>query len=80
MWIVSRNMPYRFKSVVLFLKITMAIMTILLFTLIYNKNMIRVSQEGAKYLIIERLKALFKVKKKIKKKNYDFSMVFIRHK
>ena len=52
-------------------------MTILLFTLIYNKNMIRVSQEGAKYLIIERLKALFKVKKK---KNYDFSMVFIRHK
>ena len=54
-------------------------MTILLFTLIYNKNMIRVSQEGAKYLIIERLKALFKVKKK-KKKNYDFSMVFIRHK
>ena len=55
-------------------------MTILLFTLIYNKNMIRVSQEGAKYLIIERLKALFKVKKKIKKKNYDFSMVFIRHK
>ena len=61
-------MSYRFKSVVLFLKITMAIMTILLFTLIYNKNMIRVSQEGAKYLIIERLKALFKVKKKLKKK------------
>ena len=56
-------------------------MTILLFTLIYNKNMIRVSQEGAKYLIIERLKALFKVKKKkLKKKNYNFSMVFIRHK
>ena len=43
-------------------------MTILLFNLIYNKNMIRVSQEGGKYLIIERLKALFKVKKKKRKK------------